>query len=163
MPIDGVRWDILCHTGQRLDECRTADRHSAADHATRGDPSAVVDFYRTCNKAHVAPVVVAACCYERLLGYHSIVADGHLVLVMNPNSLADPRPIANLQIPGELDAGTRSDDDLVTDLRAEGTERLRPQPGTDLPRVSHEHELSDRPQVNDPFRLVPGFAFSWSL
>ncbi|BAJ75226.1 ABC-type sugar transport system, periplasmic component [Microbacterium testaceum StLB037] len=52
--------------------------------------------------------------------------DVDVVLIMEPDTLADPGPVADVQLPRKLDAGPRSKNDAVSDVGSESAQHTNP-------------------------------------
>lgn len=50
------------------------------------------------------------------------MADLNVVLIVNPHTFSDPRPIPNLQLPRKLNPGAGSKDDMVPNVRSKKPE-----------------------------------------
>lgn len=100
---------------------------------------------------------------EGLLRDHDIMADSHLVLVVEPDAFADPAAGAYFELPGKLDPRSRAEDDSRTDLCAEHAQHATTQTRADLPGVRHEQQFEHCPEIHDYSGSIPGSAFAGCL
>jgi len=83
---------------------------------------------RASDQSHVAAVGVASGRQESLLRDDDVIGDVDVVLIMKPHTLADPRPVTDMQLPRKLHARARAENDAVTYLGPEGAEHPTPNP-----------------------------------
>lgn len=53
---------------------------------------------------------------KRFLGYHNVMTDKDVILVVNPNTFPYPRTTLDMQLPRELDSSPWAKHNTVTDF-----------------------------------------------
>jgi hypothetical protein len=79
------------------------------------------------------------------LGDRDIVGDVNMVLIVKPNSFANPRVASNVEFPGKLDPSSRSKDNSGGNFCSEKSKGSNAQSRTYLPGVRDEEQLDKRP------------------
>jgi hypothetical protein len=85
---------------------------------------------------------------KSLLGDHNVVGDENVILIVEPDSLADPRVATDVKFPREFHSCSRAKFYTVRNLCTKQAEYPNSESGTDLPRVRHEQQFDDSPHVN---------------
>lgn len=93
--------------------------------------------------------------HHGFLRNNDVGADVHMVLIVKPNSLANPRVVPNVKLPRKLHSSSWTEYDTMTDFCSEKPQDTHAQSGANLPRIRDEQEFSDCPQVDDSYRPVP--------
>jgi colanic acid biosynthesis glycosyl transferase WcaI len=140
----------------RRDERIAPDPATSEDDTSRRQPDAVLDDDRPRLQGHVAAKCVRAGGDEGALRNDDVGPDVDLSLIVNPDSFADPAAVTDAELPREPDSKARSQQHPFTDLRAEGAQDASPNTRADLPWISNEQQLANRPQVHDGRRAIPG-------
>lgn len=106
---------------------RSANMGAAKDDAARRDPRTRIDEYGSRDQRHVTTMRVAPGGDERLLRDDSVSSNNYVILVMNPDTLADPTPMADAELPGESHTRARAENHTLTDLGTEQAKHGDPQ------------------------------------
>ena len=125
-----------------------ADLNTHRDDAARGDPDAVVDLDGLCDDVHGLVNVVRSGRDENIMSERDIVADNHLILVMDPGALSHPTMIAHFQVPWKFDFHV-AEKDAPADLGAEEPQDRRAELVGNLQRIADEDRLANHPDDFD--------------
>lgn len=101
--------------------------------------------------------------YKGFLRDDNIAPNSDLVLIVDPDALANPTSITDTEFPRKLHARSGAKDYVSADVGTKQPQYLDPQSGTYLPRIGDEDEFHDRPEVNDYFGAAPRFTLSRRL
>lgn len=101
--------------------------------------------------------------HKCLLRDHHVMPDVDVVLVVEPNPLADPRPVTDVELPRELHSSPRAEHNTVAYLGTEGAENTHAEARADLPWIGHEEQFADCPEVHLPRRPIPGRSLAGSF
>ncbi len=122
----------------------------------RRDPGPVLDDDRSSDQPHVSPVRVTPGGHERVLRDDDVVADDHVVLVVDPDALAYPAIVADAELPRKANPSAGAEDHAVADVRPEAAQHGDSEPRADLEGIRHEEQFRDAPEVHDRCRPSPG-------
>jgi hypothetical protein len=100
---------------------------------------------------------------ESFLRYRNIVTDVNVILIVKPDTFADPASIFDVKLPREFHPGSRSKYYGFAYSSSEGTKSGDPHDRTYLPRVRDEQEFHHGPEVDHETGTIPSFTTAWCI
>ncbi|MGO4692074.1 hypothetical protein [Glaciibacter sp. 2TAF33] len=123
----------------------------------------MADRYRSGDQGHIAAVGMTTSCQEGFLGDDNVGTDMNLILIVEPDTFADPRSVADMEFPRKLDASSRAEHYLATNLSAKEAKDAYAEARADLPGVCYKDQLDYRPQKDKKPWTVPRSALAWCV
>jgi len=141
---------IVKYTGPSPDDRIVANRDSGGYVHVCGNPNAVSHGYGVWRGLEVRIVMIMTCSAKKaFLRDDGLLADLDRGDGIEPGIVADPRIIANLDAPGEMQPGPRMHDYLLAELTSE---RFEQPPAKTIARQGRKAEqglLAEEPQENE--------------